>query len=475
MSDWKRDRRGMRLFMRVVICLALVLMFNPLPRRAAAADTETEVRNVIVMIADGMGPAYLTLARLFTDEQRLALDAHQVGAAITHAEDRIVTDSAAAATALATGQRTNYLHVGMDADERPIATLLEAAAAQRDMATGLVVTCRLTHATPAAFASHVVHRWEEQSIAAQMLETQPDLLFGGGWAFFVPEGEDEDGTAVGRREDGRHLLEEAQAAGYALLRTREAFDATLELPVLALFAPDHLAYEIDRDPRREPSLATMTREAIDLLAAEPDGFFLMVEGARIDHAGHMNDAPAALHEMLEYDRAFAEAIDFAREDGHTLVISVADHDTGGLALHQSRWEDRQNNEGIWFLNRVNASQDAMVDRLEAGDEPAEVLADDAGIDDPSDDELATLSEALEQNTRAIHRALAEVISARAGVAWTTTSHTGVDVPVHAFGPGAERFQGVHPLARIGQMLAALMGLDLDARTSELREQRSVTD
>lgn len=451
------------------LALALGLLWLAGPAAADAESpsaSEPAARNVIVMIPDGMGPAYLTLARLFTDEQRLALDAHHVGAAITHAEDRLVTDSAAGATAIASGVRTNYLHVGMDADDEPVATLLEAAADQRDMATGIVVTCRITHATPACFAAHVTHRWEELSIAAQMLENRVDLLLGGGWAWFVPE---DDDSGHGRRDDGRDLLEEAEDAGYTLLRTRADFDASFDLPALGLFARDHLAYEIDRDPDREPSLTAMTRRAIELLADEPDGFFLMVEGARIDHAGHANDAAAALHDVLEYDRAFAEAIEFARADGQTLVVSVADHDTGGLALHQGRWESRADDEDTWFLNRVTGSLDAIVDRLEADGEPAEVLAEMAGLVDISDDEIAAVNDALERGRRAARRTIAPMINSRANLAWTTTSHTGVDVTVHAFGPGAERFQGIQPLANVGQHIAELIAVDLEAQSRVLRE------
>ena len=290
-------------------------------------------KNLILMIADGCGPASITMARDYAravlGRDELALDAIQTGAVRTGSASSRVTDSAAGATAYACGVKTYNGAIAVDTAGRPLATLLEAAKA-RGMATGLVATSRITHATPAAFAAHVPQRAMESEIAAQMLAQRVDVLLGGGWSYFLPTAEG------GRRQDGRNLLREAEAMGYQVVRTAADFRRGVRRPVLGLFGPDHLPYEIDRDPEEVPSLAEMTRAALELLADDPDGFFLMVEGSRIDHAGHANDAAAHVREVLAYDEAVAVVLDFARRDGQTLVVSVADHETGGLSLGRPR-------------------------------------------------------------------------------------------------------------------------------------------
>lgn len=195
------------------------------------------------------------------------------------------------------------------------------------MATGIVTTTSLTHATPAAFSAHVTNRSMEAEIASQQIEQRVDLMFGAGLRQFLPSGEH-----VGTRSDGRNLIREAESSGYRFIDERAGLDESPRLPVLGLFASEHLPYEIDRDALRVPSLSEMTRSAIDLLSASADGFVLVVEGGRIDHARHGNDAAAHLFDALAYDDAVREALRFARTDGETLVVATSDHETGGLSL-----------------------------------------------------------------------------------------------------------------------------------------------
>jgi alkaline phosphatase len=369
--------------MKRLILLLLVAGFA-LPLHA---QPEERPKNLILMIADGCGPASITMARDYAravlGRKALALDAIQVGAVRTASASSRVTDSAAGATAYACGIKTYNGAIAVDTTGQPVATLLEAAKA-RDMAVGLVATSRITHATPAAFAAHVPQRAMESDIAVQMLDQGIEVLLGGGWQYFLPLSEG------GRRQDGRNLLREAEQQGYQIVRNRAALRQSLRLPVLGLFAADHLPYEIDRDTTQIPSLAEMTRVAIELLRNNPNGFFLMVEGSRIDHTGHANDAAAHVRDVLAYDEAVAVALNFARQDGQTLVVSVSDHETGGLSLGRN-----VDGQGIYawhpeVLARVRASYERLIPALQEAENPEATLYALTGIDSLTATELSLI-------------------------------------------------------------------------------------
>lgn len=454
------------MFIRSALLLLIVVLLYTPGCTAQPAD-EARPRNVILFVADGCGPASFTYARDFLryrGRDGLALDGILVGAIHTYAADSRVTDSAAGATAFACGVKTYNGAIAVDTLRRPVATLLEAAEA-RGMATGLVATSTITHATPASFSAHVPDRGEETAIAEQQLEHDIDVMFGGGAGFFLPQAEE------GWRSDGRNLLAEAAADGYQVLRTRADFDAPLQMPVLGLFSRGHMAYEIDRDAQQQPSLAEMTARAIDLLSDDPDGFFLMVEGSRIDHAGHANDAAGHLHDILAFDEAVAAALAFAREDGETLIVSTSDHETGGLTL--GRNVDGRSMYG-WnpeVVERVRHSNEHLGTFLGEGADWAQVLRENLGVEDMTDAEREAAGKAFTaRNEGAFFRALNEMVARRAFLGWTTGGHTAVDVNLYAFGPGRDRFIGHHDNTAVGLLIADLMDFDLKAVTETLQRQ-----
>ncbi len=424
---------------------------QPQARRAETAVASADrPKNVVLLIGDGFGPAYATMARVAAGRP-LALDAILAGTVSTAATSSEVTDSAAGATAFSCGIKTYNGAIGVDATGAPCLTVLEAAEAA-GLATGLVTTTRLTHATPAAFAAHVAGRDEEAEIAVQLLAAGVDVLFGGGLRFFTPE------AAYGSRSDGRDLTREALERGYAVATDRAGWDGLQTTPALALLAPDHLAYELDRDETDEPSLAELTRRALDLLSAADDGrergFFLMLEGGRIDHAGHANDPAAALGDVLAFDAAVAEVLDFARRDTQTLVIATADHETGGLALGR---------DGVyaWLpaaLRAARQSAERMAARVAADEDVASVLRTGAAVDSLAEAEQAAFDAALGSGLP-LGRVFAEVVSRRAGVGWTSGGHTAVDVNLYSFGPGAERFRTQMPNDALGRALFEALGLE----------------
>ncbi len=306
-------------------------------------------RNMIFMVSDGMGPTSLSLTRSFRQFQSglppddvLVLDKHLIGSSRTRSTSSLITDSAAGATAFSCGLKSYNGAISVLPDHSPCGTVLEAAKRAGYM-TGLVVTTRITDATPACFAAHVNQRSEEDRIAEQMVGYHPlgrvvDLMLGGGRCHFLPN--TVDGSC---RQDDKDILEMAGRKNFSYIGDREGFDglkhgSSVTLPLLGLFADADIPYEIDRRTMAStyPSLDEMAQTAIRALSeATKDsekGFFLMIEGSRIDHAGHGNDPVAQVHEVLAYDKAFASVLDFLEKDSTDgVVVGTSDHETGGLA------------------------------------------------------------------------------------------------------------------------------------------------
>ncbi|MGI6459293.1 MAG: alkaline phosphatase [Candidatus Hydrogenedentales bacterium] len=315
---------------------ALLLSLLIFPASIFAAEPGAVPKNVIVMIGDGMSIGQVTAARVVKGS--LELERCPVGGfSATHSADKMVTDSAAGGTALATGLRTNNGMVAMLPDGTPIKTLLEHA---KDVgkSTGIVVTCSVTHATPATFVSHVDSRSKQTEVAEQIAAGTVDVVLGGGQQFFMPKS-----ASGSKRKDNQDLV--------AALRERMPVALTVEElrglgdvdSFAGLLAPDDLGYAADR----VISLAEMVRLSLQALSKNPNGFAVMVEGSLIDWAAHANDEPKMLAEMICFDDAIGAALDFAEADGDTLVIVTADHDTGGYTLLGGSLADKKVTKSAW--------------------------------------------------------------------------------------------------------------------------------
>lgn len=316
--------RSKRIFL-LAICLFYVFLSPVFPANAP--------KNVILMIGDGMGIAQVTLARLSLPEGRVGLymdSLPETALVKTFSANSTVTDSAAAATALATGFKTNNGMVGVLPDGTVVRNIREAAA-ELGKATGLVTTTTITHATPAGFGAHVAKRGDEADIAPQYIERKIEVLLGGGRQVFIPKS-----VAGSKRKDERDLIAEAKAIGYSVVGTRDEFLAVRQGKVLGLF---QMGAMTTNPP--EPSLAEMTAKAIDLLSQDKDGFFLMVEGGQIDWACHANDVQGTIKQTLDFDEAVGKALEFARSKKDTLLIVTADHETGGLSIQGSEEGGKQ--------------------------------------------------------------------------------------------------------------------------------------
>ena len=282
-----------------------------------AATPAATPKNVILLIADGTGPAHMTVAANVRGAEFRIGKMPVVGLMSTWCADRAVTDSAAGATALATGAKAKYEALSIDPTTgAPLTTVLETAE-KRGKATGLVTTGSFWDATPAAFAAHVKHRRESMNIIRQMLASGVDLIAGGGAEKFG-------------KEDFPPLADLAKQTKYTAITTRAQLDASKGGSLLAVF-PKH---ERDLDAA-EASLPVLAAWALDHLDDDPDGFFLMIEHEGTDTTSHQNIGPDLRLALASFDEAVGVALDFARKRGDTLVVVTADHETGGLRISQT--------------------------------------------------------------------------------------------------------------------------------------------
>ncbi len=307
-------------------CTSRQPTLNPTPEPTPAAGPELKLekhpKNIILMIGDGMGITQIT-AGMYSNGNRLHLeDFPIVGLHKPYSSSNLITDSAAGATAFASGVKTYNGAIGVAPDTSAVKTILEEAEAN-GLATGLIATSTIVHATPAAFIAHTSSRTNMEDIADYFLKTEIDLFIGGGKKYFT------------ERKDGRDLLAELKAKGYY------ASDYTQEAATELVMDPSkNLAYLTDRvDPKSQRRGRDFLRPAAIASTyflrkrGGDKGFFLMIEGAQIDWGGHANSSEYIISEMIDFDDAIGAVLDFAKEDGETLVIVTADHETGGFAIN----------------------------------------------------------------------------------------------------------------------------------------------
>lgn len=359
---------------------------------------DEKAKNIILLIADGMSLSQITAYRMMKGSlnERISMDNFPYsGIVLTHSYNAAVTDSASSATAYSTGFKTNNGVLGLDKDLNVLENLTETID-KFGFVSSLISTSEVTHATPAAFASHVDLRWKTDIISSQMIDSKVATILGGGRYFFIPE---EEG---GKREDGRNLLNEINQSHILLTQKNDLsnISGSLNKQVLGLFADEHLRDEDKKDNHKlEPSLAEMLEYSVSrsnlLIDQGCAGFFVMAEGSQVDWAGHSNDFDYLIREMEDFDEAVDLALEIAKERKDTLVVVTSDHEVGGLLIEPSN-----------------------------------------PIDNSLDEVKFSFNTAVGGGT-----------------------HTGVPVPVYAYGPGSENFTGT--LDNTDIYYAMLAALDLD--------------
>ncbi|MBN8235366.1 alkaline phosphatase [Halobacillus kuroshimensis] len=414
-----------------------------------AGSSQEKVENVIYMIPDGFNTDYATSYRWYKGEDAV-WDKHLKGLHKTYSDDSRVTDSAAAGTAMATSVKTNNGTVGLDDDGNQVKTILEASE-EKGKATGLVATSTITHATPAAFASHVESRDNQPEIAKQMLDNDVDVMLGGGKGFFLPVSE-------GGEQQDENLLEQAEEAGYTNVESRDDLMETDDIDVeegeklLGLFADGPLKPEMERENTEQPSLSEMTERSIDILGKDKDGFFLMVEGSQIDWAGHDNDPTWALKDTAAFEQAVEKAIEFAEEDGNTLVVIAGDHETGGMTVGSNGEYDTKPE----LVKDVTATGAFMAEELNENRSNVEQVVESHTPFDLSEEDVQNIRESEDPKL-----AINQFVSDKALVGWTSTGHTGVDIPVYAYGPQSNSFNGLIDNTDLPKIMAEALKVDLE--------------
>lgn len=389
--------------------------------------------NIIMVVADGMGPAFTTAYRNYVDDKNtpevdaVVFDDILMGNASTYPApvSGYVTDSAAAATALASGVKSYNGAIGVDVDKQPVKSVMHYAKL-KGMRTGLAVTSQIVHATPAAYIAHDESRQNYNAIADDFFDVRvngelvADVMLGGGTDFF-------------ERED-RNIIGEFIDAGYEYTDT---YNRLATVPkgsnVLGLFAP--VALPAMLDDSRDNRLKYLTEHAIKHLEND-NGYFLLVEASQVDWAGHANDIASAMAEMqdLAYTIEFLKTYVQAHPD--TLVILTADHSTGGLTIG-ARGDYSWSPE---YLHNLKASLGTIAKNMVEHDNPGDYVATTFGFD-VTDEEIATLDSIAQQDVKARFNALKVFLDNKTNTGWTTSGHTGVDVEVFAFGAGHDDFMG----------------------------------
>ena len=445
----------------LVLLLVAGILLLPVTTLAAPA------KNIILMIGDGMGPSHFGAAwhysnRVLGKELRMVelMMRGRTAYVVNDTADAIVAESASSATQFATGVKVPALTVSMAADGKtPLKTILEIAK-ERGMATGLVTTSGITDATPAAFAAHVVHRSDEVSVAAQEIQLGVDVLLGGRKQFFLPE------AAGGKRTDRRNLLKGAARAGYAVVGTAGEFRQASGGRILGLFNMGNMAFEIDRARTLEPSLVEMTTKTLEILARNPKGLFVMIEGGRIDHAAHRNDAAATIRDVVAFDEAVGVAMEFQRTNPDTLLIVTADHETGGMAI-VGPWTGSRDYVGIDFspIQKAQASFERILDEL--GQNPTTGRIRDSvkkylGIEITLEEARIVANDSIRRldvnSRRATPHPLAFVLQPYLGVAWAGQTHTASPLFAFGSGPGSEELVGFRHNTELFRIMKTALGV-----------------
>ena len=439
---------------------------------AKPASRPRPVRGVVFLVSDGMSPGVLTLAEAFSQITRkrgtrwwrmLDERAAACGLMDTAAANSLVTDSAAASSAWGGGQRVNNGQINIDAEGReitPIAAILKKTTAAR---IGLVTTATVTHATPAGFAANVAKRSDEQLIAPQYRD-RVDVILGGGSVFFDPK----------HRADRRDLFADYEKAGYQAVRHRDEMKAARSEKLLGLFTRGHLPFSIDRAHSetlmaRVPTLAEMAQAALTRFLTDQRPFLLQVEGARIDHAAHLNDIGGLLHDQLAFDDALERVFELTAGHDDILVVATSDHGNANPGLNGMGGGYADSTQFFERTTRLKASHERVFSdwRKRGNGSPADLAA--LGSDRLDfklrPDETEALHAILKGRdvTEWNHLLdkpeglLGQFIGNHTGIGWTGTTHTTDPTLVSAIGPQAERFSGMVKNTDVFRHLVEMLG------------------
>lgn len=458
---------------RLLYLLWIAILLLP----GLAICSQDSVKNVILMIPDGCSTALLSMTRQYAQYHdanytSLPIDAYFCGMVMTHSSDAPIGDSAPTTSCYVTGQpsqtgfvstypvKTDHDLYPIDATRayQPLATVLEAARILKSKATGLVFTCEFPHATPADCSAHCYYRSKYGAIAPQMVHNRIDVVIGGGTKYLT------EPLANDLRQEGYQVF----------LNDKKGMQATKTGKMWALFNKTCMEYEIERNPTEEPSLAEMTQKAIELLSQKEEGFFLMVEGSKVDWAAHDNDVKTAILDFLAFNNAVQVAIDYARSNKNTVVLVLPDHGCGGFNLgsrHSNSGYDRLTLEQIMKpLDNYTVSTWFMAEMIKKEEEIGLIpeLMEKYFQIKLSEEELDKIYHAKdfknspfakeERKEASLTKTIARIVYDRTCFGATTYGHTGEDVFMACYHPQNDQPKGIISNIEVNEYLCRQMGL-----------------
>ncbi len=432
------------------VILVSIVVFNIRTKR---------IKNIIVMIPDGTSISHMTLSRWYNSGKKLAVDNIITGLVRTHWKDGIITDSAASGTAFSTGNRTDIGYVSVVSHKegdfyygKPVATIIEAAQ-KIGKSTGIVCTSNLNDATPATFSSHVINRKMWDIISEQQVYSNIDVLLGGGSEWYF------SGNKKYNRKDGRILKDEIVNRGYDFVTTKEEMLKSKSDKLWGSFAP----VELPIDDANVPTIKDMTKKSLEILSKNENGFFLLVEGSKVDWCSHYNDANGIIKEFLDFDKSVEEAIKFAKNRDDTVVIVCPDHGNGGLTIGVQDSDYYVKNLEILHSSMGRMDVETVLkllnnDRSNIG----YLLKEYCGIENLGKDEEERIKKSDD-----IKVEINRLISKRAGLGWTTKGHTGEDVFLACYHPNNEELRGVVDAVDVNKYIEGFFFVDLKELSNNL--------
>ncbi len=456
-----------------IITLSLLFIFTA---------QQQQIKNIIILIPDGLSVSNVTMTRWYKNGEEMVWDKYTRGLVKTHNSDSPIADSAPAATAYATGfkSHTGYISVLPDVAnmpgqsainpknaKAPLFTILEAAKLL-GKSTGLIATSNLQHATPAGFSAHFPNRNDYENIGEQQVYQNIDVMLGGGYKYLKAE----------NRKDKEDLIEVLKNRGYQIVTNAEELKKSSSNKLYGFFADDALSYDIDRNPEKEPSLSEMTEKAISILSKNPNGFFLMVEGSKIDWANHANDPIGVISDILAFEEAVKVALNFAIKSKNTVVIVVSDHSTGGFSIGNidtnSNYDKKQLMDFVLPLKLARLSGEGVEKLINPDFQPdqiKQIIAEYYGIKDLKDEELKLITDyffAVKADPKKGGRfnyIIGPMLSKRAFIGWTSNGHVGEDVSFAVYHPQDITPKGVIDNTDIALYMAKIFGVNLTSLTS----------
>ena len=431
----------------VLVMTGIITNINYLKSNIVYADEKGKAKNVIMLIADGMSTEGVTLARQVKGEN-LAMDEISVGSVITSWANGPITDSAPGGTVYASGEKTNNKYIGTSVNDTPMASILEGAESV-GKATGIIATSEITHATPADFTAHTNNRKYYNQILQQQINQDMEVVLGGGFnkpSGFTSEVSEDEFTSY--YEDQINNIKEE---GFDFITTKDELESYDGDKLWGSFADADLKYDFDRQSDNDdvqPTLGEMTEKAIEVLNKDEDGFFLMVEGSKIDWAAHANNTVGIVSDILAFDEAVKAAVEFAETDGNTVVVVTTDHGNSGISIGSSYYnENIESYDKATYENTTNILKNALIteerfNEISSGKSDEEIIALSKQYYkiDLTNEELSIVKGEIGEGRQV---GIREVIARRVGIGYTTGGHTGEQIYIGVYSPSnVELLEGV---------------------------------